>query len=64
MVGLPSRDKFDYVLRKTSMDFSLLDKEFDNTVVEDLDGEFKLDKRAKEMITVKTVKRRRRLKQQ
>ena len=51
-----SRDKFEYVWRNISMDSSLLYEEFDNTVGEGGDGEFKCgQEQVEEVIKVKTV---------
>ena len=43
MDGVFSRDKFEYVWRNISMDSSLLDEEFDNTVGDGGDGEFEVE---------------------
>ena len=56
MDGVFSRDKFEYVWRNISMDSSLLDEDFDNTVGKGKDGEFKRgQEQVEEVIEAKTV---------
>ena len=51
-----SRDKVEYVWRNMLMDSSLLDEEFENTVGECLDDEFKVGEEwIEELIEVKIV---------
>ena len=55
MDGQFSCDKFEYVWRNISLDSLLIDKEVDNTVDVDNDGQFKPEEVTEEFI-VKTVK--------
>ena len=54
MDELFSRDKFEYVWRNISMDSSLLDDEFDNTVGEGLDGGFEVEEEQIDKVIRKT----------
>ena len=56
MYGVFSRDMFEYVWRNISMDSSLLDRGFDNTVGEGGDGQFKRGQEwVEEVIEAETV---------
>ena len=55
MDGNYSRDKFEYVWRNISLDSSLVDEDFDNTVDVANDGQFEPEEEVEEVL-VETVK--------